>query len=536
MKIPPAAAVAGLFLSIALPAAAQPTARSDAVVFIRVFANASIENETIRKRAALRDLEVTTGSGFIVSPAGYVLTNEHVIRVENQTVEIDGREIEIRMAIARIEVLLASGERHEGSVVASDPDLDLAVIAIPGAGGLPYVPFGDSDPIDRGTSVTALGYPFGRSVDVGRQKTGDVVPQATITPGTVSAVRNGDDEQPRFLQVTNALNPGTSGGPIIDDEGYALGVVVMKVTKADSIGFAIAINRAKDFLERAGLDSALPSRRLALGPPASLPEKGLRLQMLQGFQDSLPGRLRVEASDQGVSPVALRIRRVASHAAVDRIEAELLSGRLFGQGPFEPVGNSRQAAKEQVSGRAVRTGQDRIQWTMEYRLLGIGGEWVAAEYTAPSELAAFNRGALRASLASIEASRLLVGNPRRPRWRPSYPLPEGWIAEPAEAASEDAASSSPEVFVVTSPEDFTISARYIGWDGASTPAIVMRAEASADGSYRRLWSVADVGYICLGQVLAADRGALQIEFVGPREREASLAQWLRQWRAALEVK
>jgi S1-C subfamily serine protease len=53
--------------------------------------------------------------------------------------KIDGREIEIRMAIARIEVLLASGEHFEGSVVASDPDMDLAVIAIPGGGGLPYV-------------------------------------------------------------------------------------------------------------------------------------------------------------------------------------------------------------------------------------------------------------------------------------------------------------------------------------------------------------------------------------------------------------
>jgi S1-C subfamily serine protease len=526
MKLAAPLATLGAILLWASPSAGQPahSSASDAVVFVRVIANVSAEFEEAWRKTERRNLQVASGSGVIVSPSGYILTNHHVIELEDRTVEVDGREVVIRRTLDRIEVTLPSGQRLEASVFAADPEMDLAVLAVPG-GGLPYLPLGDSDAVERGDSVTAIGYPFGRAIEVGRQQTDDVAPQATVTSGGVSAIRADDNERPRYFQVTNALNPGNSGGPIVDEEGYAVGVAVMRVTKADSVGFAIAINRAKEFLEQCGLDSALPSRRLTLGAASALPHKGLRLQMPYGFQDSLPGRLRVEASDQSSSDLQLRITRVATQWTPDRLERELLAGVLSGQGGFEVDAHARRSAKGQVWGRASRTTPDGARVTMQYHILSVPGEAILARYTAPTELAAFNRSVLRASLASIEVDRLLAGEPRPPKWRPG-PLPEGWIREPDEEPA----------FVLTAPENFTISARYGMWEGATLAATIARFDVPEDGSYKRFGSTAGVSRVYLGQFLQVEQGVVQIELAGPQQRETTLAQWLREWRAALGVK
>lgn len=164
---------------------------------------------------------------------------------------------------------------------------------------------------------------------------------------------------------------------------------------------------------------------------------------------------------------------------------------------------------------------------MVYRILSTGAEWIIARYVAPSDRVAFNRAVLRASLDSIEVEPLLRGEPRPPRWRPGIPLPEGWIPEPDPAAN---------VAVVTSPENFAISARYAVWEGASATAIMADLQLPPDRSYKRSRSVAGVNQVLLGQMLPTTQGAIQIELVGPQEHEKSLAQWLREWRSAMEAK
>ena len=415
MKLP-TVAVLGIVLSTGAAASAQPSSQpSDSVVLIRVFATVSAEVDEFRKRVEQSDVQVATGTGFIVSPLGHILTNHHLIHPESKTVTIDGRKFEIKTALDRIEVVLPSGQRLDATVFGSDPEVDLAVLAA-GAGGLPYLPFGDSDAIERGASVTAFGYPLGEAVEVGRRTTGVAAPQATITPGAVSAVRAGDDEQPRFLQVTNALNPGNSGGPIVDAEGYAVGIVAMKATKADGVGFAIAINRAKDFLERVGLDSALPSRRLALGPAASLSDKGLRLRMPHGYQDLVPGRLRVEAGDRSAGDPVVEVDRVFSRWTLDQMERGVLAGAQVVSGPpYDIDAQARRATKGQVSGRASRTGVDGGRRTMEYRIVSLGSDWIVARYEGTAEAMAFNRSVLKASLESIEVDPLLRAEVQPPQ-------------------------------------------------------------------------------------------------------------------------
>jgi hypothetical protein len=366
----------GAAVSIAAgPAIAQRADPSEAVVFVRVFATISAEVDEFRKKVEKRGVELLTGTGVIVSPVGHVLTSYHLIDLQDRTLEHNGRKYDVSTTLERVEVVLSSGQRLDASVFGSDPENDLAVLTVSGGGELPFVPLGDSDAVERGTAVTAHGYPLGRSLDIGREQSDTDVPEATITPGAVSAIRDGEHDEAKFLQVTNALNPGNSGGPLIDEDGYAVGIVSMGARKAAGIGFAIPINRAKEFLEKVGLDSALPSRRLTLAASSSLPDKGLRLQLPQGYQDGLPGRLRVEAGDRAAGDPLLRVDRVFSRWTVAQIEQGLLAGgRVVSGPPYESEARGRRIAKGQISGRATRFDPDgRRTGVQSKRVEGVVG-------------------------------------------------------------------------------------------------------------------------------------------------------------------
>jgi S1-C subfamily serine protease len=106
------------------------------------------------------------------------------------------------------------------------------------------------------------------------------------------------------------VNPGNSGGPILNSDGFVVGVVHSKLAKAAAIGFAIAINEVKDLLDAYGLDQAMPVRRLRLGPLQNIEGKGLSLRLPEGFADRSPFVSRVE-TDAAAGAVAFRVDRVA---------------------------------------------------------------------------------------------------------------------------------------------------------------------------------------------------------------------------------
>src|SRR6267143_3550172 len=199
--------------------AAAERARSpaDATVFVRLVGSVHAEVENgggLKRTADLDRVEIGTGSGFVISPFGYVLTNDHVVSNSEILITRNGRRARLTVKVSRIEVCFParaaaahglSSPCAEASVAASDPTVDLAVLLI-SAANLPHVALGDSDVVRAGLPVDALGYPFGREVEVGKVASApDLAPAISTTSGTISAVRASEAGERRYLQISNNI-------------------------------------------------------------------------------------------------------------------------------------------------------------------------------------------------------------------------------------------------------------------------------------------------------------------------------------------
>jgi serine protease Do len=161
------------------------------------------------------------GTGMIIDEQGHILTNHHVAG-----------------GATKIEVLLADGRRYPAKLVGTDPKTDLAVIRIAAKGSLPHVTFGDSDKVEVGQWVVAIGHP--RGLD------------QTVTQGIVSAKHRQGITDPGsfedFLQTDAAINPGNSGGPLLNLYGEVIGVnaaIASQSGGSEGIGFTIPSNMAQ---------------------------------------------------------------------------------------------------------------------------------------------------------------------------------------------------------------------------------------------------------------------------------------------------
>jgi serine protease Do len=159
------------------------------------------------------------GSGFIIDPSGIILTANHVVA--------DSDEVKVK---------LHDGREFVATDVKTDPSTDVAIVRIRADGNLPFVRMGDSDAVDVGDWVVAIGSPFGLD--------------ATVTAGIISAKGRGPGIAKRedFLQTDAAINPGNSGGPLLNLNGEVVGINTAISTRSggyDGIGFAVPINLAK---------------------------------------------------------------------------------------------------------------------------------------------------------------------------------------------------------------------------------------------------------------------------------------------------
>ena len=175
--------------------------------------------------------EQATGSGVIVNAQrGYVLTNSHMVEHAR-----------------RIEVTTKDKRRFVARLVGRDPDTDIAILQLEGASGLTALPFGDSDRLQVGDFVLAIGNPFGLG--------------QTVTSGIISALGRsglGIEGYEDFIQTDASINPGNSGGALVDLHGQLIGIntaILSAGGTSAGIGFAIPINmarRAMDQIERYG--------------------------------------------------------------------------------------------------------------------------------------------------------------------------------------------------------------------------------------------------------------------------------------------
>ncbi|GAB4228448.1 MAG: DegQ family serine endoprotease [Deltaproteobacteria bacterium] len=159
------------------------------------------------------------GSGFIVSPDGFILTNNHVVEKADE-----------------VTVTLLDKEEFKAKVVGTDPKIDIALIKIDAKRKLTYVALGDSDRLDVGEWVVAIGNPFGLG--------------HTVTAGIVSAKGRiiGSGPYDDFIQTDASINPGNSGGPLFNLKGEVVGINTAIIQGGQGIGFATPIQLAKSVL------------------------------------------------------------------------------------------------------------------------------------------------------------------------------------------------------------------------------------------------------------------------------------------------
>jgi serine protease Do len=221
-------------LSMALQTLSQRTGRAVVEIFSTGFA---ISNEEESGNAALLSRQRSTGSGVIISPDGYIVTNAHVVK--------GSRRIQVQVANslerpAGHSVIKPTAMKVDAKIVGIDRDSDLAVLKIERT-GLPFLHFGDSEELRQGQLVLAFGNPLGLA--------------NSVTMGVVSSMARQikPDDPMIYIQTDAPINPGNSGGPLLDADGRVVGINTFILTQSggsEGIGFAIPSNIVRSVVDQ----------------------------------------------------------------------------------------------------------------------------------------------------------------------------------------------------------------------------------------------------------------------------------------------
>jgi serine protease DegQ len=275
------------------------------------------------------------GSGVIVSPNGYILTNHHVVEAADE-----------------IQVALANGKTLPARVVGADPETDLAVLKID-ASDLPAITFAQADSLKVGDWVLAVGNPFG----VGQ----------TVTAGIVSALGRthlGINTFENFIQTDAAINPGNSGGALVDAAGNLVGVnsaIYSRTGGSQGIGFAIPVSIARQVMEQIIKTGSVTRGWVGIEVQDLTPELAESFSLSTAEGALIAGVLKGGPADAGgIRPgdilLAVNGRNVTDSASLLNLIAALKPG--------DPA-KLRVARKQQVLEMKIQVGRRPMQRTLE---------------------------------------------------------------------------------------------------------------------------------------------------------------------------
>ncbi|MES2151476.1 MAG: Do family serine endopeptidase [Pseudomonadota bacterium] len=282
------------------------------------------------ERYRQEEQQASLGSGVIVSPDGYILTNNHVVEAADE-----------------IEVVLADGRKAPARVVGTDPETDLAVIHI-SVGKLPSIVLGNAEQARVGDVVLAIGNPFG----VGQ----------TVTMGIISAVGRNNlhiNRFENFIQTDAAINFGNSGGALVDTSGNLLGInsaIYSQSGGSVGIGFAIPVSTAKSVLESIIKNGSVTRGWIGVESQDITPELADSFGLARQSGAIIAGVVRNSPADAaGILPgdilLAVDGKQVASTNEMMNRIAELVPG---GKARMTVLRKNREATLDVVVGKRPR--------------------------------------------------------------------------------------------------------------------------------------------------------------------------------------
>jgi serine protease DegQ len=283
------------------------------------------------------DKQFSLGSGVIVSPEGYILTNNHVIESADE-----------------IEVALADGRKVSAKLIGTDPETDLAVIKI-GLKNLPAITLGRLENTKVGDVVLAIGNPFG----VGQ----------TVTMGIVSALgRNhlGINTFENFIQTDAAINPGNSGGALVDSAGNLLGINTAIYSRSGGsmgIGFAIPVTTVKNVMEAIIKNGQVVRGWIGVEPQDITPELANSFGLAKTSGTIIAGVLKGGPADKaGIKPgdilISVDEKSVTDTTSMLNLVAQLTPGEKT---KLTILRKSRESMIEVTVGKRPRMKQARLQ-------------------------------------------------------------------------------------------------------------------------------------------------------------------------------
>ena len=303
---------------------------------VQIFAHSYVAEES-ESNGELLTAQNSSGSGIVMSPDGFILTNSHVVK--------GAHTLKVQLNVRTSAELRARGEKSLGralpaTLIGIDRETDLAVIKVEKK-NLPYLQFGNSDELQQGQLVLALGNPLGLD--------------NSVSLGVVSAVARQlkPDDAMVYIQTDAPINPGNSGGPLVDSEGRVMGINTFILTQSggsEGIGFSIPSNVAQQVYTQLKTQGHVHRAQLGLIGQTITP------QMAEG--------LGLE-SEHGVIVSDVEPEGAADHAGVKKDDLILaLNGRRLDSVRQLEVNVYRQAPGQKVTLR-VQRGSDQIDVPVE---------------------------------------------------------------------------------------------------------------------------------------------------------------------------